>query len=137
MIETTPTQLAEGLYKEALHDERIVAYTITNLHRETIDLWANDARQVFEAWPTQWPFLNLQDFSANKNFTVTPYLKKRAEELTSTRPDFIGRTAVIVPKSFIAQAARLFLAALKNKKRQRQIFFTREDGLAWLQEWLA
>ncbi len=129
-------ELDAHLTRTFLSDERIVAFTISSMNRATLDKWAAAAAFELEHWNENLPFLNLQDFSACQNFSFTPYLRQKSEEITTGRPDKIGRTAVVIQKSLNSQIVRMFLLAKKDMYRQRQIFFKREDALRWLEDWL-
>ena len=133
---STRPELDENITREFLKDDRIVAFTIASITRDTLDKWAAAAAYELENWADELPFLNLQDFTTCKNFSFSPYLRAKSEEITVPRPDKIGRTAVVIPRSISAQIVRVFLLAKKNRLRQRQVFFNREDGIKWLEEWL-
>ncbi len=128
--------LNEHLSREFLRDGRIVAFKIRSLDRETLDTWATAAAFELEHWDEKLPFLNLQDFSDCKNFSFTPYLRQKSEEITSVQPDKTGRTAVVIPKSLSAYVVCMFFIAKRDLYRQRQVFFSREEAVRWLEEWL-
>jgi hypothetical protein len=128
--------LTPSLTKQTYHEGKIVAFTITDMHRATIDDWSKAATRALEDWPTALPFLSLQDFSTIDNFSFSPYIRQKSEEMVTPRPDIRGRTAIVLKKSFGARLVQVFLLAKKNKLRQRQLFFSREEALKWLAEWL-
>lgn len=131
-------ELDEHLTRSFLSDGRIVAFSIGSMSRDTLTKWSAAAGHEINNWDPTLPFLNLQDFSACPNFSFTPFLRQKSEEITSLNPNKPGRTAVIIPKSISTQIVRMFLLASgrSGQHRQRQVFFTQEDGLKWLEEWL-
>lgn len=131
------TQVMPGLFFDEYHDKQIIAYTLTVVSRDVIDKWAESAVSHLLAWPEDKPFLNLQDFSNASFFMLTSYIRKKADEITSPRPEVKGRTAVVVQRNFASQIVVMFLRALPTKgsgSRERETFFVREDALKWLEE---
>lgn len=137
--EDGPVEIRPGLTFERLRDGAIIAFTITEMSRDMIDAWANSAVSHLNEWPTGKPFLNLQDFSQIESFTITPYFRERVKDITGPRPEINGRTAVIVPRNFTMHVVRMFtrlLPSMGRSSRERDIFFEREKGMAWLEEML-
>jgi hypothetical protein len=114
---------------------RIVCYTITSVSRAAIDVWADSSLALIMEWPADQPYLAIHDFS---EATLTPYVRKRAEDIVSQIPKhFTGRSAVIMPRSFINQLIRLFVTVdLVNRNRvvDRQVFFRIEEASQWVKK---
>lgn len=130
-------KLSEHVATKYVYDGKIIIYEVTDVRRESVDVWAKVAHDTLVNWSPDYPYLNLQDFSGVDNFAMTPYVRLRAEELMEPRPELLGRTAIVLKKSLGSRIVSMFIRAKKVKKaRQRRLFFTQEDALAWLEEWL-
>lgn len=128
--------VALGVTQESFHDGKILVFTVADIRRETVDAWSSTALKTLEAWPSDEPFLTIQDFSGVDNFSFTPYIREKSEQMVTPRPEIQGRTAVVVKKSFGARLVQVFLLAKKNALRQRKLFFSRDEAMKWLEEWL-
>jgi hypothetical protein len=67
-------------------------------------------------------------------------LRQRSKEMTLVRREMNTRTAICIPKSVMAHVTLLFIKALprtKQSDRIRQMFFSVEEGLAWLEKEMA
>jgi hypothetical protein len=127
-------EITPRVTREWLDNRQLVVYTIQSLTREATDAWVEAALELFRQWPANKPILIVYDFAQSGGVALTPYIRKRAEELSVIRPDVRGRVAVILPRSVGTQAARIFILAKLKKSRLRRIFFTREEGLAWVRQ---
>ncbi len=89
-------------------------------------------------WPADRPYLAMHDLSA-KNASPTPYLKARAKEDLKVPPaggKVRGYLAIILPKTFFAQLAMLFVRQQRAEHFTTQFFFSREEALQWLKQYL-
>lgn len=127
-----PEQIAPRVTLQWLDNKQLVVYMVQSLTREATDAWVENALELFRQWPANKRILIVYDFTLCGGVALTPYIRKRAEELAIIRPEISGRVAVILPRSVGTQAARLFVLAKLKKSRVRRIFFTREEGLAWV-----
>jgi hypothetical protein len=120
-----------------VYDERILMFTLNNMHREVIDRWAQEATDWLRNCPDEIPFLTLVDLSA-PNMTATPYLRERSSEMIRVRPEKAGRTAIVLPYSITTRAMQgLFILINRlNQHRRRKIFLKRDEAIAWLAETL-
>lgn len=133
----TLTQLTPKIGQRWYADGKIVAFYLQDIGRSTLDDWAHHAGQSLLDWDDDLPFLNLQDFSAVNILTVTPYLRKKTNEITGLRPDKAGRTAVVLPNSaFMLTILQAFLRLLgkSQKTRERRIFTAHDEAVQWLME---
>jgi hypothetical protein len=122
--------IAPGITLEWLCDGRIPAFTMKTSARASIDAWIEKLKEVGKEWPAGQPFLSLQDIS-DKNVGATPYFRARIEEMPTWRPQQVeAHVALIVPRSIQGRLFQMFLQARKGEPVR--IFFSREDGLAWL-----
>lgn len=128
-------RLSPALTREWVADRKIVVFRLEDITRETIDKWAVEATNSLLEWPSDQPFLSLQDFSKVYHLTITPYLSKKSKELVALRPEIPGRTAIVLPPRFfmlpIIQGFVLALAR-SHKHRERRLFTSETEALLWL-----
>ena len=124
-------QIAQNLFREWAFDRQIVIYTVRDISRDTIDAWSRLILDTIEAWPVGQPFLALFDLSFPEA-SLTPYVRDRLGEVMDSQHDLRGRTALVMRKGFLVSLIQIYLRNRRPGKRQRQIFFSRVEGLAWL-----
>jgi hypothetical protein len=90
-----------------------------------------NVKVVMGQWPATHPYLVIHDFREG-NIALTPYARKRAEELIQVGVHVPGYAAILLPKSFVAQVIRLFMRMQRSRGIENQLFFDYDDGLAWL-----
>ena len=132
--------ISEHLKISWMYERRVVLYTVTSIKRDVIDLWAEKVHEVMLAWEPNTVYYNIHDYSRVNSFVTTPHLRQKSKESALTRLDLSARTAVVIPKSVMSPITRLFINALphpKNADRIREMFFTVDDGLAWLERQMA
>lgn len=133
---TTQTEyVAPKVARRWLDSGAIIWFSIEAVDREVIDAWGRAAEEAIMNWPADRPFLTVQDFSNCEGLALTPYIRKKGEYLASLRPDLPGRNAVILRHSVVAQAVKMLLIGMKDKRRERRLFFTPLDGIEWLQQY--
>lgn len=143
----TPAKTPIAAYTETIsnslelhwfHERRIFIFSLQDISRDTIDQWTILLATFKDEWPLDQPFLTMADFSHVKNFTLTPYIRAKIEPIMQSHADKAGRTAVVVPKIFTAQAVEMFMLSspIRQEHRQRQLFYTVAEGLSWLEEGL-
>lgn len=126
-------EVAPGLYRAWLEDQRIVLFTVETLTRQTMDQWVAAVWDVIDHWTADTPYLGLhvvRSFPAG----FTPYIRQRVRETFSRNNDVPGRTAVVLPRSLVLDLVQLFFRFQKRGTRQWRIFYRYEDALAWLKE---
>ncbi len=129
-------QLSPGVKLERLHNDQIFVFTITDVSRATIDTWANTIKDLTAGWPDEHRYYALNHF-AGKDVSLTPYLRAKITELTGWRPEQGGYIAAVLPRTFFAQLMTLFLPTMNRRNMQNRLFFTREEGLAWVEKMMA
>lgn len=131
----TVEQLHPNVTRFWMYRGQIVCYTITSVSRPAIDTWANASLELIKEWSPDQPYLAIHDFS---EATLTPYIRKRAEEVVLQIPKhYTGRSAVIMPRTFVNQLIRLFVTVdlvNKNKVIDRQVFFRIEEAVEWVKK---
>jgi hypothetical protein len=126
-------QIAPNLFREWACDRQIVIYTVRDIQRDTIDAWAKLILDTIEDWPAGWPFLALFDMNFPEA-SLTPFVRDRLGEVMDSQHDLKGRTALVMRKGFLVSLAQVYLRNQKPGKRERRIFFSRVEGLAWLDQ---
>lgn len=130
---TTQTEyVAPGVTRRWLDGGRIVWFSIHSIERSVIDGWVKITEEAITNWPEERPFLTVQDFSNCDGLALTPYVRKNAEYLANLQPHIPGRNAVILRKSFVVQAIKVFLMAMHDKRRERRVFYNAQEGIEWL-----
>jgi len=122
-----------GVTRMWLHKGQIVCYSLTTVERHAVDAWMQATHDLVHAWPRDQIYLSVHDIS---EATLTPYIRNRTSITNKLMPkDLKGRSAVIVPRTFINQMIRLFVAnelGRQNLSVQREVFFRFEEGIEWL-----
>ncbi len=131
-----PKPIMPGLLVEWTDDGQIVIFVVRDLSRPVIDAWVTELQAALDANPAGQPFLSLYDLNFPR-VTLTPYAKARIGKVLEDHQNLSGRTALVMPRNFLVALAQIFLRGGKPGTRQRRIFHSREDGLAWLRESLS
>ena len=130
---STVEQLTSGLTFQRLYHGQIMAFRFIDQSRSSVDAWTERASAEAQAIPADKISVGMYDFSGCRYFSMSPYIRQRALEMSRRFKDVEGFSAVVVPKTPAMQLAALFLRLLKIKIQTR-IFFTYEEGLYWLKE---
>jgi hypothetical protein len=124
-------QIVPGMTRQWLLDRQIVIFTMMSPSRDVVDAWISTVKATMENWPGNRPYLALHDMTSNK-VSLTPYARKRAEELLPISAKVPGYAAIVLPRSFIAQVIRLFLRSQKQQGVNNAVFFSQAEALVWL-----
>ncbi len=126
-------QIYPGVTRMWVHKGQIVCYSLTTVARPAVDAWMQATHDLVHAWPREQIYLSVHDIS---EATLTPYIRNRTSTINKLMPkDLKGRSAVIVPRTFINQMIRLFVAnelGRQNTSVQRDVFFRFEEAIEWL-----
>lgn len=120
---------------EWLDDGAIPVLTIRDVARGTIDIWFKLLVDIMKAWPADRPFVIMHHIDTQDAF-LSPYIRSRVKDLDKVNADLNGRVALVLPRTFVAQIARIFLRTARRTGVMTEIFFKREEGLAWLEKLL-
>ena len=101
--------------------------------RAAVDVWYEAFKADILAWPGDRPFLVIHDLT-HKNVALTPYARKRVQEMVFLRPELEGRSALILRSTFASHLIELFLRQQKQTPRVRRAFFSREKAIDWVKE---
>jgi hypothetical protein len=124
-------QITPYLFREWAYDRQIVIYTVRDISRDTVETWVKSLQDTLETWPAGQPFLALFDLNFLEA-SLTPLIRDRLGGVMDSQHDLKGRSVLLMRKGFLVNLARLYLRNRRPGTRQRQIFFSRDEGLAWL-----
>jgi len=130
-------QIAPHVTLERLCGGRIKVLTVTSIDFETIDIWAETVNDLVRELAPGEPYLAVHDVSA-PHLSLTPYIRRKAQEIFSAHPNAYGRIAVVVQRGVAGVMMQLFVNHLLRvvTGRPLRVFFNREDALVWLEELL-
>jgi hypothetical protein len=126
--------LGENIFRETLFHNYVTIFTLTNMTRDTVDIWIAACNQLMsDAVQQDTSIFIIQDLS-HPEVTQTPYSQARGQELVDAYPTLKGYIAYILQESADAQRIRLFVKRQNNHFRQREVFFSREDAFSWIEK---
>jgi hypothetical protein len=135
-------QLCSRLTLQTPHDGRICIYTFAKKTREdqtpsrvVIDAWADTILAQFRAMPAGACWYHLNDFSST-DMNPSPYFVARVREITRSRPDLMGYSAIVIPKNIFTQAMFNLAQRVRHRHISVRLFFKRDEALQWLESQL-
>ncbi len=128
-------QIMPGLRVEWTPDRQVVTFVVRDLSRPVVDAWVTELQAALDANPAGHPFLSLYDLNFPE-VVLTPYVKARVGKVLEDQQNLSGRTALVMPRNFLVTLAQIFLRGARPGTRQRRIFHTTEDAMAWIRECL-
>ena len=132
--DTQPQQLATGLLRSYAAGGRVVIYTLSSLSNDTVDVWVASCLAEMETCIAEdRPLLVLQDL-ARPTVVQTPYSREQGNTVTHSYPELGGRIAFMLQHNTASQRVGRYVKGQNHEYRERQIFTSREDALAWLME---
>jgi hypothetical protein len=123
--------LTPGLRRYWLMDRQIVVFEAETAYRADIDAWINGVHDVMNHWPADRPYLVLHDLRAS-NIVLTPYARRRAQELMLASTDGPGYAAILIANSLVGHTIQWLLRISKMGKVQIEVFFDYDKALNWL-----
>lgn len=126
------TPIAEGCAYYHTPDG-IAIVDIDSVRRGVVDslyAWIHDR---INRWDANTPYLALYDMR-HESVNLTPYMRAKASESHDLRQEVKGAIAVVLVQDPFTLIMSLFARLRRNKSRKVQIFFSMEEGLAWLRE---
>lgn len=128
-------EIVPGLSRESLRNGCILVLHFTASSRTVVDAWYQTMRDTYENCQPDQPFLCLQDMT-HPNIEITSYARVRSVEMAKLNPEIKGRIAVVMSKSLATHLMRGFLNLLNSNSdsRERRIFLSHDEALAWLAE---
>ncbi len=126
-----------GVTLEWVHDRQMALLRLTSISFEAVDAWVDTILQLLAHQSDDHPYLVVYDLS-DPQVTLTPYVRARTQEVARAFPEIKGRVAVLSPRGGAGRLLKLFVNQVMriDRGRQMQVFFTRENAVAWLAELL-
>lgn len=124
-------EIDEGTTLELIENETIGLITMRSVTRATVDEWFDINVKLLSTWPKDKPYMVIHDAS-DRRTTITPYMRARVQDLYKLNLRKDGYAAVVLPKSITAQVIQVFLRYLRTEPMVVQVFFKRDDAVAWL-----
>lgn len=126
------TALSGGLIMERLEPGPVVIFTLSDMRRDTVDAWIDACLAEMRACVKAGrPLRVVQDLS-HPAAIHTPYSQKRGLEVTEAYPELGGRVAFVLAESLEATRTQLYIRGQPHRYRQRDVFFSREEAIAWV-----
>lgn len=113
-------------------DDKIAILTLKSIARASIDRWFQTIKDITSNWPHDNRLLMIYDVT---QISLTPYFRERAFAATPLTQGIPGAYVVLVNKSALAQAMRLFVrreVSTATAGRESRIFTEQEEAIAWL-----
>ena len=118
---------------EWLENAQIVLYKPPHSGQDVLaELFAR-AEQIVMAWPANQPHLTILDLSGDK-IRYTPYLRDHGRQLGEMRPELQMATALLAPRTFMAQILDMTVRIASRSKRPLTMQFSREAAVLWLKK---
>lgn len=128
-------ELVPGLIAEDYHDGEMVVLTANESSRTVVDAFVNFYKDRFREFPDRLFEYALIDYSQSFAAFNTPYAKAKMSELMELTPSGrISYTAIVTPRTFATQLGQIFLRAHVREGAINRIFFSRQEGMTWLEE---
>jgi hypothetical protein len=131
-------QLCSRLTLEMAQQGRIWIYTFARKMREdhtssrlAIDAWAASILAEFRSLPGGTSWYHLNDFSQT-DMHPSPYFVSRVREITRTRADLKGHSAIVIPKNLFTQMMLNLAQQVRTRHISVKLYFKRADALQWL-----
>lgn len=134
--ESTPREIAPGVFFSWINDRRIAAFNVTSVARNSLDIYIELNKKLLHSWPKNRTYLVLH--AAVPEVDVPPYLNKRYMELMymAQQLHLQGRDAILIPKDSTA-----FLMQMMIRKHrptlaciEPRIYYDRDAAVHWLME---
>jgi len=128
--------LGSGVCTEWLLDRRVTAIYLSDMTVATVDTWIEYMKKELREWPAGQLYCSLTDLSAPQ-VRMTPYARIRSAETSTMRNELTTFAAVIVASNVFGQILRPFINSFPRPSSATvKIFFTRAEGLVWLEKML-
>jgi hypothetical protein len=112
-------QIYPGVTRIWLHKGQIVCYALSTVARVAVDAWMKSTEELIRAWPLEQPYLAIHDIS---EVTLTVYMRQKTAEVNGRMPPNLkGRSAVIMPRTFIILRRKTPLFRAGDIRRSLQL----------------
>lgn len=127
--------LGQGIARVRLTDEPLVIFSIENTHRSSVDTWVNAVKQTLDSFPPGASCYMLHVVSPRG--ALTPYARERAMEVLYHRVDMKACVGVVVANNLMGHVIKIFAENQRPANLETRVFFSQDDGLAWLRQRIA
>ncbi len=124
--------IAPGITREWIANNQIVVFTMATVARSSIDALLNHVKQLMIEWPADRPYLALYHVADTTN-GPTPYIRERFRDVQTWRPDLKAHIALVATRNFQGKLIQIYA---RTRGAVVQMFFSRDEGLAWLKGFL-
>ena len=129
-----PEHLARGVMREVLDKGRITVFTLIDLADETVDVWVEACLDLMEHCRDEGQPLRILQDLARPGVVQTAYSRARGNTVTNAFPDLEGRIGYVMQPGITSQRVGRYVQGQEHHYRERHIFYSREEALAWLRE---
>ena len=127
----------DGVQSEWLDNRRdhnpIVVFTFHDFAPTTVDVWFAQCLSCINNATNNAPLIGLHDVS-DAALVLTCFMVDRVRTLLKAHGQHPGRHAIIVSRSIMAQMINAVVKAHRRPNTEIRVFFSRDEGLAWLYE---
>jgi hypothetical protein len=139
-----------GLTREWYADKRIVAYRLSMISTEIVNVWADTVIKTLEDWSKNQPYLAFHDISNPgvslqyatlvnfdlMNIGILPVRRDAAELKFNQHPGWNARVAIGFNLSVSGQVSQVVMDRIKSRHPAilYKTFFNKEKSLTWLSE---
>jgi hypothetical protein len=113
--------------------EQIILVEVHHHDRQTIDAWMDLSAGIRQEWPEDKPLLLLVDMTTT-NFSFTPYVMKRVEDMMAIRDYLDSYIALVIQPSLTGRLVETTARTAHWGNAMTHASFTREDAFAWLMD---
>ena len=130
-------ELSPDVTLEWFFGHTIVAYTPRSASRRATDIMVDKALEIVRSQKADQPYFAMYD--ASNILTLTPYARKRVQEITTTLGELNkkGATTVVLGNSVVSNIIRLYVERDLRRTRtniNRSVQQDRQKALQWLYE---
>ncbi len=124
-------QIAPGVTRQFLYEGQIVAFTLTDGSRDTIDNWVAVITKMAENAPTDGPLFMLYDIS---QIYMSPYAREQLQDLAQNPPNVARLYLAVVVDSLVVQMLAVVFSRVPVPNMERKVFRDRDTASQWLKE---
>ncbi|HRE46307.1 MAG TPA: hypothetical protein PLD47_01160 [Aggregatilineales bacterium] len=127
------TEIAPGLTSKWVQDGSLLLITFQTITRQNNAAWIAFMEETLRHWDEGRPFSYILRAEEISLTGMSSYIRESAKTVAKYAAAFPGGVAIVLRHSLLSDAVGLFLRMLPSGKRQRRLFTSVEDALAWLE----
>jgi hypothetical protein len=133
-------EFPHGVTREWLAEGRIVVHTTKHIDNdEGRAVFFTMVKETMQDWHPDQPFLQMVKFPTASMIHFTPEAREQFKEVGASSSHLIGRVAIILPRTFVNMALRIFINRELRKitpNTDFRIFHSADSAETWLREGL-